>query len=211
MRHACLGIQQINHAGPSAMSVVLSRAHKELDCTHVSGAPQWTDNLQRALGKELRTTRRLRSCTLEGLHERLAQQGVEISVQALATYEMGTRTCSVVRLVEWAYALGMSKQELLQLIDRTLERLEHARAGVITVDLAAIVHAEEIELRPLRRWARMYRTDARRHQVLHLDDNTIKLLATACRTSVHELASRLRAYGPTASSVRAGPTHPADE
>lgn len=56
-----------------------------------------TDAYQRILGEELRKLRTERGWTRKELGEKL-QSG--ISLQTLATYELGTRQCSVVRLAE---------------------------------------------------------------------------------------------------------------
>src|SRR3981081_3049844 len=54
------------------------------------------ETYQRILGDELRKLRRQRGWTRKELNQHLQS---EISLQTLATYELGTRQCSVVRLV----------------------------------------------------------------------------------------------------------------
>ncbi|EWM13370.1 hypothetical protein KUTG_03674 [Kutzneria sp. 744] len=57
---------------------------------------------QRVLGDELRKLRKQRGWTRKVLQGKLQ---TEVSLQTLATYELGTRQCSVVRLAEICLAL----------------------------------------------------------------------------------------------------------
>ena len=65
---------------------------------------------QRVLGDEIRSLRKQRGWTRKELNKRLQ---TEISLQTLATYELGTRQCSVVRLVEICHALDVPAHEVL--------------------------------------------------------------------------------------------------
>ena len=89
---------------------------------------------QRVLGDELRSLRKQRGWTRKELNRRLQS---DISLQTLATYELGTRQCSVVRLVEICVALGVPAHEVLA---RVHERVfGDAPAGHLSVDLATVV------------------------------------------------------------------------
>src|SRR5256714_9428176 len=68
-----------------------------------------SDLYQRVLGEELRKLRRRRGWTRKELNQHLQS---DISLQTLATYELGTRQCSVVRLVELCMAMDERPQDL---------------------------------------------------------------------------------------------------
>lgn len=156
-------------------------------------APEWTVEFPRILGSELRALRRQRGHTREDVRARLAQSGVDISAQALATYELGTRACSVVRLVEWAFALGISRRELLQMLDRTLKCLgAGTRTSCIPLDLTAVAQTEQTALRPLRLWARSWLLYAERPAILQLNLESLEPLAELCGITVPDLIGRLR-------------------
>ncbi|HEU5110532.1 MAG TPA: helix-turn-helix transcriptional regulator, partial [Micromonosporaceae bacterium] len=65
---------------------------------------------QRVLGDELRLLRKRRGWTRKDLNDRLRR---DISLQTLATYELGTRQISVIRLVEICHALDELPHDLL--------------------------------------------------------------------------------------------------
>ncbi|MGH3950246.1 MAG: helix-turn-helix domain-containing protein, partial [Pseudonocardiaceae bacterium] len=68
------------------------------------------ETYQRVLGDELRKARKRRGWTRKELNNNLQS---DISLQTLATYELGTRQCSVVRLAEICTAMGEQPQEVL--------------------------------------------------------------------------------------------------
>src|SRR5882672_6371061 len=98
------------------MTYVNPRKHAPLCCFHrcwrlanqppnpPEGATVRLDvaTYQRVLGDEIRRLRKQRSWTRKDLNERLQS---EISLQTLATYELGTRQVSVIRFVEICLAL----------------------------------------------------------------------------------------------------------
>ena len=134
------------------------------------------DAYQRILGEELRKLRTERGWTRKELGERL-QSG--ISLQTLATYELGTRQCSVVRLAELCLALGELPQNLL-----------------VRVDLADVVSDDQPELLPLRRWARG-RLAAGGSSDVRFDRATLEQLASLCDLRTDELLTRLRKLSAT--------------
>lgn len=88
----------------------------------------------RVLGDELRTARKLRGWSRKDLVVRLPCQ---ISLQTLATYELGTRHCSVARFLELVDTLEVSA---LDLWARALERItdvEHAPGMHVDLVVAA--------------------------------------------------------------------------
>jgi transcriptional regulator with XRE-family HTH domain len=147
---------------------------------------------QRVLGDELRKVRKQRGWTRKQLQGRLQN---DISLQTLATYELGTRQCSVVRLAELCAALDVLPQELLARVhDRVFSG---DRPGHIRVDLAKVVADQQPELLPLRRWAtdRLNQSPEGRTREVHLDLAALEQMAELCGLETVDLIARLRALG----------------
>jgi transcriptional regulator with XRE-family HTH domain len=147
---------------------------------------------QRVLGDEIRRLRKQRGWTRKDLNERLQS---EISLQTLATYELGTRQCSVIRFVEICQALGALPHELLA---RVHERVfTETPVGRIRVDLRQVVRDRQPELLPLRRWAagRLAAEPGPHGGEVHLDISALERMAELCRLDTVELISRLRKIG----------------
>ena len=102
---------------------------------------------RQVLGDELRQARAQRGWTREELRSRM---GDGLSLQTLATYEQGTRQCSLVRFVELCVALGESPSELLARVHR---RMTPGSETGLRLDLKGIVRNAPPALEPLRRWA----------------------------------------------------------
>lgn len=143
------------------------------------------DTYQRTLGDELRKLRTRRGWTRKELGERL-QSG--ISLQTLATYELGTRQCSVVRLAELCLAMDELPQDLLA---RVHNRLFGPEGSQVRVDLAEVIADEQPELLPLRRWA-SGRLAAGGSADVRFDRATLEQLAALCELRTEELLRRLR-------------------
>ncbi|SFP26873.1 Helix-turn-helix domain-containing protein [Amycolatopsis arida] len=145
------------------------------------------DAYQRALGEELRELRKRRGWTRKELNERLQS---DISLQTLATYELGTRQCSVVRLAELCLAMGETPQDLLARVHR---RVFAEEPGRLRLDLAAVVADRQPELLPLRRWAQdRLRQAGVLSLAVQLDLAAIDWLAELCGVATSELLPRLR-------------------
>jgi hypothetical protein len=145
--------------------------------------------VQRVLGDELRRVRKQRGWTRRELQNHLS---TTVSLQTLATYELGTRQCSVVRLVELCLAMDVLPQDVLA---RVHDRVFHQdRPGQIRVDLAGVVHDDQPELRPLRRWAqdRLGQLEPGASAEIHLDLPALERMAELCGIDTVELISRLR-------------------
>jgi transcriptional regulator with XRE-family HTH domain len=145
----------------------------------------------RVLGDEIRRLRKQRGWTRKDLNKRLQS---EISLQTLATYELGTRQISVVRLVEICRALDELPQEL---IARVHERVfPDLPVGRIRVDLRKVVRDRQPELSTLRRWAtdRLAAEPASRSEV-HLDLAALERMAELCRLETIDLITRLQRIG----------------
>lgn len=145
--------------------------------------------VQRVLGDELRRVRKQRGWTRRELRHHL---GSTVSLQTLATYELGTRQCSVVRLVELCVAMDVLPQDLLARVhDRVFS---NERPGQIRVDLARVVNDQQPELLPLRRWAqdRLGQLEQGASPEIHLDLPALERMAELCGIDTVELISRLR-------------------
>lgn len=142
---------------------------------------------QRVLGDELRKVRKRRGWTRKELNEKLQ---TEISLQTLATYELGTRQCSVVRLAEICLAMDEPPHEVLA---RVHARLFGSTPRRVRVDLRSVVADTQPELAPLRRWAqdRLQQPDSSAHEV-HLDPSAIERMAELCGIDPVDLLDRLR-------------------
>ncbi len=147
-----------------------------------------SEHYQRLLGNELRTLRKSRGWTRKQLNARLQST---ISLQTLATYEHGTRQCSVVRFAEICLALGEKPHDVLARVDR---RVFTTAADEIRVDLSKIAESTEPTLAPLRRWAadRLRETDAASGSEITLTTAAVERMAELCGTTSVELLSYLR-------------------
>jgi transcriptional regulator with XRE-family HTH domain len=147
---------------------------------------------QRVLGDEIRRLRKQRGWTRKDLNERLQS---DISLQTLATYELGTRQVSVVRLVEICRALDELPHELLA---RVHERVfTDVPVGRIRVDLRKVVRDRQPELLPLRRWAagRLAAEPGHQPAEVHLDIAALERMAELCGLETVDLIGRLRTLG----------------
>ncbi|GAA1203578.1 helix-turn-helix transcriptional regulator [Prauserella alba] len=142
------------------------------------------DAFQRVLGEELRKLRKQRGWTRKELNERLQS---DISLQTLATYELGTRHCSVVRLVELCMALGEPPQDLLARVHR---RVFGDDPGQVRVNLAGVVADDSPGLSPLRRWAED-RLKQSNSPEIQLDRSALERMAELCRMPTTQLLAKL--------------------
>ncbi|HVV13912.1 helix-turn-helix domain-containing protein [Amycolatopsis sp.] len=145
-----------------------------------------SDVYQRVLGEELRKLRRRRGWTRKELNQHLQS---DISLQTLATYELGTRQCSVVRLVELCLAMDELPQDLLARVHR---RVFTDEPGKVRLDLARIVADHQVELLPLRRWADDRMRQAAGATEVQLDRPALERMAELCGIPVTDLMTRLR-------------------
>ena len=148
-----------------------------------------TATYQRVLGDELRRLRKQRGWTRRDLNARLQS---DISLQTLATYELGTRQCSVVRLVEICIALDEVPHELLARVHQRV--FSNSPVGRIRIDLRKVVRDTQPELLPLRRWAKGKLAELNGHQStdVSLDISALERMAELCRMETVDLIARLR-------------------
>lgn len=148
-----------------------------------------TGTYQRILGDELRRLRKRRGWTRRDLNQRLQS---DISLQTLATYELGTRQCSVVRLVELCLAMDEVPHELMA---RVHERVfDSSPVGAIRVDLRRVVRDNRPELLPLRRWAKGKLAENNGHQPadVNLDIAALERMAELCGLETVDLIASLQ-------------------
>lgn len=152
-------------------------------------------SVSKALGEELRRARNAAGWTRDELVERIV---CDIEARTLATYEHGTRQCTVVRLVEICAALGVSASDVLGL---ALQRAHiHLDTIGLQVDLAALRDAAIPELRPLRGWARnRLAANIDGGGVAYLTTAALQELAMCCGLSRAELIRHLAAFAPRAA------------
>lgn len=145
---------------------------------------------QRALGDEIRRSRKQRGWTRQDLRRRLQ---TEISLQTLASYELGTRQCSVMRLVEICLALDEHPHDLMSRVHNRI--FAGAGVGRIRVDLRSAVAERAADLLPLRRWAaeRLGEHVGPTPAEVYLDISAIERMAELCGIEVRDLIGRLKA------------------
>lgn len=148
------------------------------------------EDYQRVLGDELRKLRRSRGWTRKELNQHLQS---EISLQTLATYELGTRQCSVVRLVELCIAMDELPQDLIAKVHR---RVFVDEPGRVRVDLRSVVIGAPPELLPLRRWAedRLRRANENGPAEVSLDLPALERMAELCGLPTVDLIGKLRSF-----------------
>ncbi|MGH9058703.1 MAG: helix-turn-helix domain-containing protein [Acidimicrobiales bacterium] len=143
---------------------------------------------QRILGDELRKVRRKRGWTRKELNEHLA---VDVSLQTLATYELGTRQCSVVRLAELCLAMDEVPADL---VARVHQRVFIEEPGRLLVDLGKVAVSTEPQLGPMRRWAadRLEKAGPAAPREIQLDMAALERMAELCELSTVDLVGLLR-------------------
>ncbi|WP_285509476.1 helix-turn-helix transcriptional regulator [Actinokineospora sp. NBRC 105648] len=125
----------------------------------------------------------------------VARLDVDIHVQTIATYELGTRQCPLGRFVAICEALGVPAPELLDDALRNAGVPQHLLA--CTVDLRAVVRDRDLALEPLRRWARArLKSDPAQARTTHLEPEVVAELAMFCGLSHETLFRRLSDFAP---------------
>ncbi|ANN21160.1 transcriptional regulator [Amycolatopsis orientalis] len=150
------------------------------------------DQFARALGETLRSARRERGWTRKQMRAAMCTSDDDLSLQTLASYELGTRRISVERLIEVCAVLKKQPDELLRRAT-TLAFSGHYGTH-ITVDLLGLAQTTDPRLRPLRRWAqvRTQQSSAERVLVEELDATALSAMADIAGTTVYDLVQALR-------------------
>jgi transcriptional regulator with XRE-family HTH domain len=145
----------------------------------------------RVLGDELRRVRKARGWTRKELRQHL---NANVSLQTLATYELGTRHVNTERLFELCRALEELPQELVARVYARLTSHEPT-PGRLVVNLDRVVRDQRHDLGPLRGWARE-RLDHANNSAPHtvpLDIIALGHLAELCDLPISDLITELRA------------------
>jgi hypothetical protein len=157
-------------------------------------------DLTHILGDELRQARRRRRWTRRQLRGRLEHH---LSLPALASYELGTRQCTVNRYVEICEALDTAAPELLARALRRLASLTHP--GGLHIDLCPVIGDDSKELCAFRRWAEhRLATSPGRDTAVHLAAPAVDRLAELCGVTTPDLVATLAALG----AIRDGSLEP---
>ncbi|MFC9250646.1 helix-turn-helix domain-containing protein [Amycolatopsis thailandensis] len=139
---------------------------------------------QKILGDELRRARKRAGLTRLQLRNRLVASDVDISVQTLATYELATRHCTVVRLAELCQALDQLPEELLTRVRHRLFAGDR-----LVIPLGRIVETRHPDLLPLRRWAEV--VVAGGMDAVRFDVDMLDRMAELCGLDVRALVRHL--------------------
>ncbi len=144
----------------------------------------------RVLGDEIRTVRKAHHWTRKQLQERLNPDD-EVSLQTLATYELGTRRMTVERLIEVCAALDHPPDQLLR---RAATRaFAKPDDDSIEVDLSALARTTDPHLGPLQRWAalRINQSADGRPATEKLEPSAVAALASLAEVTTQRLTSVL--------------------
>jgi transcriptional regulator with XRE-family HTH domain len=151
------------------------------------------DQFARVLGDLLRTARKERGWTRKQMRAEMgADDEDELSLQTLATYELGTRRISVERLVALCAVLKQRPDELL--LRATTLAFGSDHDGRVKVDLSALADTTDPRLQPLQRWAtvRARQCPVGRTPVEELDAHALTALAGIAGSPMYDLVQALR-------------------
>lgn len=143
-------------------------------------------SVEKVLGRELRKLRKRHGWTRRDLRKHIGADG---SLQALASYEMGTRKISVPRLFEVCLALGEHPSDLLK---RVQDQVYVDAPWRIRLDLRKVVEDERQELGPVRQWAATLLNQDKPVSTFLLEGDALAGLAELCGIPVLDLEAILR-------------------
>ena len=149
------------------------------------------DRFLRALGTRLQTARNDRGLTRNRFRDHLRHAlGLELSSQTLATYESGTRQCTVFRWVQLCRALGEDPASLLRETATSI----YCDSTALQLDLYRTAELQDAELASIVGWSRSYLRDGGPARVPF---TTVSLdhAALLCGTDAPHLLERLRTRG----------------
>lgn len=154
-------------------------------------APAASDsNFSRFLGLEIRRAREERGLTRAELCKRLPSG---IGERTLMSYEYGARDIAVLRLVEVAYGLGASPDELLK---RAAQKAGNPTGITLRINLVKLTKDENDKYKSVRAWARK-RLLVDPRPVVKLSPETVRELAVAFDRTHEALAQYLIGFIPT--------------
>jgi hypothetical protein len=144
----------------------------------------------RTLGDELRRRRTtLRWTRKSMLAVYTAQTHDDMSVQTLATYELGTRNMAIERLDRVARTLGTFAGVVLTDVDRRM----YSTPATLTVNLLMLARTTRPELAPAAKWAAVHCTNVI-NPVTELSDDALTQLAELCDLDFTTLTVALQQF-----------------
>jgi transcriptional regulator with XRE-family HTH domain len=148
----------------------------------------------RTVGDVIRSHRKANGWTRKQLRAELPDTA-DISLQTLATYELGTRHIHVDRLDEVARALGTRAHVILAEVDR---RVYPAAGDKLVVDLAMLAKSTRCEILPAARWAAasLAALGSLAEPVVGLTPDALDVLANVCGLAMLDLFVMLRDFQP---------------
>jgi hypothetical protein len=120
-------------------------------------------------------------------------QGADISLQALATYELGTRTLSVIRLAQIAAALRTDAEVITAEVNAVMFP-RHLDKQTVTVDLVKLSVSTRHDIRPAVRWAALQLADNPAKWIADLTADALDQLANVCILDGPELIDALKEF-----------------
>lgn len=146
----------------------------------------------RVLGEVLREHRKAKRWTRKQFKARLPDQ-VDVSLQTLATYELGTRHIHVERLDELARALGTRAHLILAEVDR---RLFPPPSDTFVINLVDLAQCARPDLTLAARWAAVQvdACDGTTMPTAKLTPDALETLADLCGIDMTDLFDVLRDF-----------------
>ncbi|HEX5407931.1 MAG TPA: helix-turn-helix transcriptional regulator [Pseudonocardiaceae bacterium] len=164
----------------------------------VSTDRQFELDYQRVLGAVVRRNRTDKGWTraelVEALQELPTPWRIDVPVPTLASYELGTRALSVLRLAQVELALGVPPGA----IDTEVKSVmwPSANPNVLAVDLVRLSHSTRYDIVPAINWATALLASNPDQRVAELNAGALSELATLCLVdaeNVMELLGEFRA------------------
>jgi transcriptional regulator with XRE-family HTH domain len=158
---------------------------------------QFESSYARTLGDIIRRHRKAKRWTRKRLWKELRElpdaRGVEVSLQTLATYELGTRTLSVIRLAQIAAALRVDAEVITAEVNAAMFP-GHLDKQTIAVDLVKLSESTRPDIAPAAKWAALQLTDKPEKWIADLTTDALDQLANVCILDVPELVDVLKEF-----------------
>jgi transcriptional regulator with XRE-family HTH domain len=151
----------------------------------------------RTLGDVIRRHRKVKRWTRKRLWKELRElpdgRGVDVSLQTLATYELGTRTLSVIRLAQIAAALRTDAEVITAEVNAVMFP-GHQDKQTVAVDLVKLSASARRDIRPAARWAALQLADNPGKWIADLTTDALDQLANVCILDGPELVDVLKEF-----------------
>ncbi|EME58632.1 XRE family transcriptional regulator [Amycolatopsis decaplanina DSM 44594] len=160
--------------------------HDEAPLAPEDESAEGTCSVEKILGQELKKVRQANGWTRRML---IQHMGAKMSIQTLASYELGTRQLSVARLFELCMPMNVLPADLITNVQRRVGANAPVR---IQLDLQHVAADTRPELGPLRQWAETLLHQEKPPKTVVLEGLALGLLADLCGMPVDELEAILR-------------------